>query len=124
MTLGTWALVAIGAAAVSYVVALVITMVQEETPLAAVLLFAAFFLFWGGVLTGGAYIVSNTDWSSTDSGSPASGSNCAPSYPDFCIPADAGDLDCKDVDGSDFTVQGSDPYGLDRDGDGVGCESY
>jgi hypothetical protein len=32
-------------------------------------------------------------------------------------------LDCPDINGTDFTVQGTDPHGFDADGDGVGCES-
>jgi hypothetical protein len=48
--------------------------------------------------------------------------NCDPSYPDFCIPPPP-DLDCADVDGSNFTVLPPDPHGFDREGDGVGCES-
>jgi hypothetical protein len=49
--------------------------------------------------------------------------NCDPSYPDFCIPPPPPDLDCPDINGSDFTVQGTDPHGFDADNDGVGCES-
>lgn len=49
--------------------------------------------------------------------------NCDPSYPDFCIPPPPPDLDCADVQGDNFRVQGSDPHGFDADGDGVGCES-
>ena len=49
---------------------------------------------------------------------------CEPSYPDVCIPADEYDLDCDEVDDTDFTVDGEDPYGFDGDADGVGCESY
>jgi len=38
-----------------------------------------------------------------------------------CLPIVA-DLDCADVDGP-VTVTGADPYRLDRDHDGIGCES-
>lgn len=34
-----------------------------------------------------------------------------------------GDLDCDDISGTTL-IQDSDPHGLDRDGDGVGCEPY
>lgn len=51
------------------------------------------------------------------------GGNCDPSYPDFCIPPPPPDLDCADVNGSNFTVVGSDPHGFDGDNDGVGCET-
>ena len=38
-----------------------------------------------------------------------------------CLPIVA-DLDCPDVDGP-VSVTGEDQYGLDRDGDGAGCDS-
>ena len=53
----------------------------------------------------------------------AQGAGCDPSYPDFCIPLPPPDLDCADVNGSFFTVVGSDPHGFDGNNDGVGCES-
>ena len=49
---------------------------------------------------------------------PTSG-NCMPGY-DPCLPV-RGDMNCPDV-GHPVRVTGSDPYGLDRDGDGVGCD--
>ena len=49
--------------------------------------------------------------------------SCHPSYPDFCIPPPPPDLDCDDVNGSNFTVVGTDPHGFDGEGDGRGCES-
>jgi hypothetical protein len=51
------------------------------------------------------------------------GGNCHSSYPDFCIPPPPPDLDCAQVNGTIFTVVGSDPHGFDGDNDGVGCES-
>jgi hypothetical protein len=33
------------------------------------------------------------------------------------------DLDCADLTITDIPITGSDPNGLDREGDGVGCES-
>jgi hypothetical protein len=48
---------------------------------------------------------------------------CHPSYPDFCIPPPPPDKDCGDVNGTNFTVKGTDPHGFDSDDDGVGCES-
>ena len=51
---------------------------------------------------------------------PAGGS-CHPSYSP-CVPNSASDLDCADV-GHPVSVPGSDPYRLDGDGDGSGCES-
>lgn len=46
--------------------------------------------------------------------------DCAPGYSP-CVPAFPPDVDCGDVSGP-IQVTGSDPHGLDRDGDGVGCE--
>jgi hypothetical protein len=34
-----------------------------------------------------------------------------------------GDLDCADI-GHEVRIRGSDPHGLDRDGDGIGCEGW
>lgn len=46
---------------------------------------------------------------------------CSPGY-DPCLPM-TDDLNCSDV-GFQVQVFGDDPYNLDRDGNGVGCESY
>ena len=43
---------------------------------------------------------------------------CAPGYSP-CIPSYPPDLDCADT--GPVTVTGSDPHGLDADGDGVAC---
>jgi plastocyanin len=48
---------------------------------------------------------------------------CDPSYPDACIPSQPPDLDCGDVDDTDFAVREPDPHGFDGDNDGVGCET-
>jgi excalibur calcium-binding domain-containing protein len=37
--------------------------------------------------------------------------------------SDNTDLDCSDFDKKDFKVQPGEPYGLDRDHDGIACES-
>jgi endonuclease YncB( thermonuclease family) len=47
---------------------------------------------------------------------------CNPNYTP-CVPNSATDLDCSDI-GHPVKVVGSDPYNLDSDGDGSGCESY
>ncbi len=49
---------------------------------------------------------------------PAQDDNCAPGYSP-CIPSYPPDLDCADT--GPVTVTGSDPHGLDADGDGVAC---
>ncbi len=48
--------------------------------------------------------------------------NCNPNYSP-CVPNVPYDLDCKDI-GVRVQVIGGDPYRLDGDGDGIGCESY
>ncbi len=55
--------------------------------------------------------------------------NCDPSYPDVCIPIGAADYDCAGGSGNGPNyIQGPirvlppDPYDLDRDNDGIGCE--
>lgn len=47
-------------------------------------------------------------------------SGCDPNY-SGCVPVYPPDVNCSEVGGS-VTVVGSDPHGLDADGDGVGCE--
>ena len=56
-----------------------------------------------------------------------SGEDCTPGY-DPCIPPGP-DVDCAGGSGNGpryvegpVRVTGSDPYGLDRDGDGIACE--
>jgi endonuclease YncB( thermonuclease family) len=51
---------------------------------------------------------------------PAAKGNCAVGY-EPCVPPYPPDVDCADVDGP-VSVTGSDPHGLDADGDGVACE--
>jgi micrococcal nuclease len=53
---------------------------------------------------------------------PPSG-NCDAAYPDFCVPPLPPDLDCADLNGTNFTVLPPDPHGFDGEGDGIGCES-
>ncbi len=55
--------------------------------------------------------------------------NCNSSYPDECLQDGIGDYDCAGGSGNGpnyvsgpVRVVGSDPFGLDRDGDGWGCE--
>ena len=51
------------------------------------------------------------------------GEDCDPSYPGVCIPPAPPDLNCDDVDHTDFAVRGADPHQFDAEGDGVACES-
>jgi endonuclease YncB( thermonuclease family) len=58
---------------------------------------------------------------------PAQGGNCDPSYPEVCIPSPPPDLDCGEIQDrygyDDIQVLPPDPHRLDREKDGVGCES-
>lgn len=54
---------------------------------------------------------------------------CHPNYTGACLKPDSPDYDCAGGSGNgpDYVqgpvyVHGADPYGLDRDGNGVGCE--
>lgn len=63
-----------------------------------------------------------------DWGSGEAASGCHPSYQDACLDAGASDYDCVGGSGNGpefvgvVTVVGPDDYGLDRDGDGTGCD--
>ena len=55
--------------------------------------------------------------------------NCDPAYPDACLHDGIGDYDCAGGSGDGLnyvdgpvSVLPPDPFDLDRDGDGVGCE--
>jgi hypothetical protein len=58
-----------------------------------------------------------------------SGEDCDPNYEGACLDPAASDYDCDggSGDGPEYTgavtVVGDDHFGLDRDGDGVGCQS-
>jgi hypothetical protein len=58
----------------------------------------------------------------SSSGGNSTGAGCEPGYSP-CLPRGA-DLNCSDIPASKkpIRVTGSDPYGLDGDGDGYGCE--
>lgn len=53
---------------------------------------------------------------------PSPGKGCHPNYTP-CLPI-VGDLDCSEIDDSlkPIHIHGADPYRLDRDHDGLGCE--
>jgi micrococcal nuclease len=60
---------------------------------------------------------------------PGGGTNCNPSYPDVCLKDGIGDWDCAGGSGNGpnyisgpIRVLPPDPFDLDRDGDGWGCE--
>lgn len=48
--------------------------------------------------------------------------NCHPGYEGVCIPPPPPDLNCEDIEFSNFDVVGTDPHGFDGDNDGKGCE--
>lgn len=54
---------------------------------------------------------------------PSAETGCHPSYPTVCIPPAPPDLDCPQIQFTDFSVVGSDPHGFDADNDGIGCET-
>ena len=60
---------------------------------------------------------------------PPEESECDPNYTGACLNPNASDYDCEGGSGNgpyytgEVTVVGVDHYGLDADGDGVGCES-
>lgn len=59
---------------------------------------------------------------------PSEESECDPNYSGACLNPNASDYDCEGGSGNgpyytgEVTVVGVDRYGLDADGDGVGCE--
>ena len=60
---------------------------------------------------------------------PPKPSNCDPAYPGVCLKDGIGDYDCAGGSGNGpnyvngpITVRAPDPFGLDSDHDGVGCE--
>jgi hypothetical protein len=60
----------------------------------------------------------------------AAPANCDPSYVGQCLHDGIGDYDCAGGSGNGpnyvsgpVRVVGSDPFGLDADGDGTGCEN-
>ncbi len=50
---------------------------------------------------------------------------CVLAYPDFCVSPNIrlGCTALRDTGKHDFTVLPPDPYGYDKDGDGIGCEA-
>jgi endonuclease YncB( thermonuclease family) len=67
----------------------------------------------------------DTDTSGPPTGNPPSSGKCDPNYSGGCVPPYPPDLDCADIRAlgiGPVRVIGSDPHGLDGDGDGYGCE--
>ncbi|MEM9245181.1 MAG: hypothetical protein AAGA67_05515 [Cyanobacteria bacterium P01_F01_bin.153] len=60
---------------------------------------------------------------SFDGDTPATVTDCHPSYPTVCIPPPPARINCSDVAAVDFVVEGEDPHRLDQNNNGVGCES-
>lgn len=76
---------------------------------------------------GGSWVVSDRLWSSSPSASNETlrgplGAECHRSYPTLCLPERDRDWNCADVREREFPVLPPDPYRLDADEDGVGCE--
>jgi hypothetical protein len=83
-----------------------------------------------GPRTGSGLCSFDERWCITeDESSTPPSSECDPNYAGACLNPDSYDYDCEDGsgDGPDYTgrieIVGDDPHGLDRDGDGVACES-
>jgi hypothetical protein len=77
---------------------------------------------WAIIAVGGAVIAALAVVGLVAQNSPSSSSTeCNPNY-EPCIPI-APDLSCSDIQ-EKVRIIGDDPYGLDRDGDGFGCEIY
>jgi hypothetical protein len=70
----------------------------------------------------GAITLGLTGFAVATGSADANAKACAPGYSP-CLPV-ASDLDCNQIPDAKkpVRVMGSDPYGLDRDRDGVGCE--
>jgi hypothetical protein len=50
--------------------------------------------------------------------------SCNPNYSGYCVPNVSYDIDCADIGHHTVRVVGTDEYGFDADGDGIGCEPY
>jgi LysM repeat protein len=48
--------------------------------------------------------------------------NCDSNYTGACVPLQSEDLSCEDIGVHNFQVVGSDPHGLDSNGNGIACE--
>ena len=68
-----------------------------------------------------APLADNAQQQSGGAGAGGGGGGCASGYQP-CVPAFPPDVDCDDVAGP-INIRGSDPHGLDADGDGVACET-
>jgi len=56
-------------------------------------------------------------------GTPSPGGGCDPNYSGACVPRYPPDVDCSQIPATNFRVVGVDVHGLDRDGNGIACES-
>jgi micrococcal nuclease len=80
---------------------------------------------WGGCQSEAAPQTAVTqlpaEQSSQTSAQQSAQTGCEPAYPTLCLPIGQ-DLDCSAIAEQSFTVLAPDPYKLDGDFDGVGCE--
>lgn len=83
-------------------------------------------VFWGAVLGGCGYLIASSDEPASRAGA-SGGRACHPDY-GGCLDPDASDYDCVGGSGNGpkytryVEVRGADPFDLDRDGDGSGCD--
>lgn len=78
-----------------------------------------------GSVNAGQFVLSFSQWLTSPTADESTATNCHPAYPDVCIPSPPPDLDCAQVRRMGYRnirVLAPDPHGLDRDGDGTGCE--
>ena len=83
----------------------------------------AFLLVLMALLVAGISVVSTVSGSDNPLVEPAGAQTCDPNYIP-CIPPPPPDLNCDDIGFGVRVIGPDDPHGLDRDGDGVGCESF
>ena len=65
----------------------------------------------------------NNDDDDGNNGNVSDGNCDRRSYPNVCIRPYPPDLDCPEIQYTDFEVLPPDPHDFDREGDGIGCES-
>lgn len=81
------------------------------------------------ILLSGAVVLAGVGSAATLSAPAGARGKCHPSYKGACLKVNAGDYDCAGGSGNGpnyvqgpIRVVGSDPFRLDADRDGIGCE--
>lgn len=71
-------------------------------------------------------LIKQTDPTPTATSTPEPTRNpelCAPEYPTVCIPPPPPDLNCAEIEFTNFPVFSPDRHRFDTDRDGIGCET-